>query len=198
LRYAISYQHDDAGQSTSQQSDEVVHTASDAVAAAQAVLDALEVTRAHLVAFGIGVAVARRLADLIEDRVASLTLVDPGVDPASLDPGGLSVGSCAAQPHHLPGAPVLTFSGREGSLVSRSLKHTSGGWREQEERFISRSLGAVDPTGWFERMYAAGAALTSPGQRRNGARDMALGSARRDREAPAAAPFVVECLTGHR
>jgi hypothetical protein len=32
-----------------------------------------------------------------------------------------------------------------------------GDWQREEERLASRSLAAGDPTGWFDRLYAAGA-----------------------------------------
>ncbi len=38
------------------------------------------------------------------------------------------------------------------------LRYTSGGGEEQEKREIVRSLAGGDPTGWFERLYRAGAA----------------------------------------
>lgn len=44
------------------------------------------------------------------------------------------------------------------TLIAALLRHTSGGWRAQEDRLASRSLAAGDPTGWFDQLYAAGAA----------------------------------------
>jgi pimeloyl-ACP methyl ester carboxylesterase len=44
------------------------------------------------------------------------------------------------------------------TVVAALLRHTSGGWRAQEDRLASRSLAGGDPIGWFEQLYAAGAA----------------------------------------
>src|SRR6266702_1468555 len=42
-------------------------------------------------------------------------------------------------------------------VIPALLRHTSGGWEAQEERIVSRYLTAQDPTGWFDRLYGAGA-----------------------------------------
>lgn len=44
------------------------------------------------------------------------------------------------------------------TVVAALLRHTSGGWRAQEDRLAARALAAGDPTGWFDQLYAAGAA----------------------------------------
>ena len=44
------------------------------------------------------------------------------------------------------------------TVVAALLRHTSGGWRAQEDRLASRSLATGDPVGWFDELYAAGAA----------------------------------------
>jgi pimeloyl-ACP methyl ester carboxylesterase/SAM-dependent methyltransferase len=44
------------------------------------------------------------------------------------------------------------------TVVAALLRHTSGGWRAQEDRLASRSLAAGDAVGWFDQLYAAGAA----------------------------------------
>jgi len=43
-------------------------------------------------------------------------------------------------------------------VVPAILRHTSGGWEEEEERLASKSLAAGDPTGWFDQLYSAAAA----------------------------------------
>jgi SAM-dependent methyltransferase len=43
------------------------------------------------------------------------------------------------------------------SVIPAMLRHTSGGWEAQGDRLASRSIAAGDPTGWFDRLYAAGA-----------------------------------------
>jgi pimeloyl-ACP methyl ester carboxylesterase/SAM-dependent methyltransferase len=47
-------------------------------------------------------------------------------------------------------------------VIPAILQHTSGGWDEQGDRFAARSLAAGDPTGWFDRLYSAGAAGEVP------------------------------------
>lgn len=66
----------------------------------------------------------------------------------------------------IPGARLLVLPD-SGHGVQRAdwptvaaalLRHTSGGWRAQEDRLASRALAAGDPIGWFDQLYAAGAA----------------------------------------
>jgi pimeloyl-ACP methyl ester carboxylesterase/SAM-dependent methyltransferase len=48
------------------------------------------------------------------------------------------------------------------TVIPALLRHTSGGWEEQGERLVSRSYAGGDPTGWFDSLYAAGAAGEVP------------------------------------
>lgn len=48
------------------------------------------------------------------------------------------------------------------TVVPALLRHTSGGWDAQADRFAARSIENGDPTGWFDRVYAAGVAGEVP------------------------------------
>jgi pimeloyl-ACP methyl ester carboxylesterase len=67
----------------------------------------------------------------------------------------------------IPGATLLVVSGMGHEAPPRStwdhvvpaiLTLTSGGWEQQADRLAAQSLASGDPTGWFERLYAAAAA----------------------------------------
>jgi pimeloyl-ACP methyl ester carboxylesterase/SAM-dependent methyltransferase len=47
-------------------------------------------------------------------------------------------------------------------VIPAILRHTSGGWDEQADRLAARSHAVGDPTGWFDRLYGAGAAGEVP------------------------------------
>lgn len=76
-------------------------------------------------------------------------------------------GHAEAMARELPDAQLLALDGVGHQMpppavwptvAAALLRHTSGGWRAQEDRLVSRSLAAGDPTGWFDQLYAAGAA----------------------------------------
>ena len=67
----------------------------------------------------------------------------------------------------IPGARLLPLDGVGHEVpppsawdvfVPALLRHTSGGWPRQADRLAHRALAAGDPTGWFDRLYAAAAA----------------------------------------
>jgi SAM-dependent methyltransferase len=66
----------------------------------------------------------------------------------------------------IPGARLLTLErvGHElprrawDTVVPAVLRHTSGDWADQASRLAGRSLANDDPTGWFDRLYAAAVA----------------------------------------
>jgi pimeloyl-ACP methyl ester carboxylesterase len=72
-------------------------------------------------------------------------------------------GHALALANEIPGAHLLPLeqTGHElprvvwDVVVPAILKRTSGGWAEQAGRLAAESLAADDPTGWFERLYAA-------------------------------------------
>jgi pimeloyl-ACP methyl ester carboxylesterase/SAM-dependent methyltransferase len=76
------------------------------------------------------------------------------------------LGHAEALVREIPGAQLLPLKGVGHQMPPASvwdvvipalLRHTSGGWEAQEERIVSRYLTADDPTGWFDRLYCAGA-----------------------------------------
>jgi pimeloyl-ACP methyl ester carboxylesterase len=84
-RFVIRYDHRDTGQSVSYEPGAPRYTGSDLVADAIGVLDALDVTRAHLVGMSMGGGIAQHVALDFPERVASLTLMS--TSPAVSDPG---------------------------------------------------------------------------------------------------------------
>jgi pimeloyl-ACP methyl ester carboxylesterase len=74
-RFVIRYDHRDTGRSVSYPRGAPGYTGDDLEADAAGVLDALGMTRAHVVGFSMGGALAQLLALDYADRVASLTLI---------------------------------------------------------------------------------------------------------------------------
>jgi SAM-dependent methyltransferase len=77
-------------------------------------------------------------------------------------------------------------------VVPAILRHTSGGWEEEEDRIYSAALAAGDPVGWFETLYAAGAegSVQMPWSRRD-ANPLLVEWAERNRPADAGRTAVV-------
>jgi pimeloyl-ACP methyl ester carboxylesterase len=76
-RRVVRYDHRDTGRSTSFTPGAPPYTWPDLAADALALLDSLDVPRAHLVAFGLGGRLAQALATAHPSRVWSLTLIAP-------------------------------------------------------------------------------------------------------------------------
>ncbi len=94
-------------------------------------------------------------------QVTAPTLVMHGTD----DPL-FPYGHAEALAREIPGAQLVPLKGVGHQVppadvwdvvIPALLRHTSGGWEAQEERIVSRYLTAQDPTGWFDRLYGAGA-----------------------------------------
>jgi pimeloyl-ACP methyl ester carboxylesterase len=81
-RFVIRYDHRDTGRSTSFPAGDPPYSVVDLANDALGVLDALAVHRARLVGFGLGAALARRIAAERPHRVQSLTLMAAGADDA--------------------------------------------------------------------------------------------------------------------
>lgn len=84
-RLIVRYDQRDTGRSTSYPPGAPGYTAADLVSDAVAVLDALEINRAHVVGLSMGGGIAQRLALEHRDRLRSLTLmstspIDPGIE----------------------------------------------------------------------------------------------------------------------
>ena len=131
---------------------------------------------------------AERIVDRSTDMAASLTnhwLIDGGepVRPrlAEVSASALVIHGTAdplfPYPHaealarEISHAELLALAGVGHQMPPRAvwdtvippiLRHTSGGWDEQGDRLAARSIAAGDPTGWFDRLYAAGVAGEVP------------------------------------
>lgn len=84
-RLVVRYDPRDTGRSTSYPPGAPEYTAAEVVTDALAVLDALDIGRAHVAGLSMGGAIAQRLAIEHRDRVATLTLmstspIDPGIE----------------------------------------------------------------------------------------------------------------------
>jgi pimeloyl-ACP methyl ester carboxylesterase/SAM-dependent methyltransferase len=108
-----------------------------------------------------GEAVRPRLGE-----IAAPTLIVHGTE----DPL-LPYGHAEALAREIPGAQLMPVPGVGhqmpppqvwDAVIPAILKHTSGGWDEQGDRLAAHALAAGDPTGWFERLYSAGAADEVP------------------------------------
>ena len=75
-RYVIRYDHRDTGRSVNSEPGSPTYTGADMVADAIGVLDALGVSRAHLVGLSMGGGIAQEVALRDPERVATLTLID--------------------------------------------------------------------------------------------------------------------------
>jgi pimeloyl-ACP methyl ester carboxylesterase len=262
-RYVVRYDHRDTGRSVSYPPGAPGYSSADLVTDAVGVLDALGVTRAHVVGISMGGVLAQLLAVQHAERVASLVLVatTPGAGHPTLPPmtprlraslaeesppdwsdraavvdhlvtaqrryaaGSYPFDEAAAREYarrvvdrtgdvasaltnhqraervkpwrerlgtvrvptlvvhgtedplfpyehgvalaaEIPGARLLTLARVGHELPRRAwdtvlpaiLRHTSGDWAEQASRLAVRSLASGDPTGWFDRLYAAGVA----------------------------------------
>jgi pimeloyl-ACP methyl ester carboxylesterase/SAM-dependent methyltransferase len=129
-----------------------------------------------------------RIVDRSTDMAASLTnhwLIDGGepvrarlvevsaptlVVHGTVDPL-FPYGHAEALAREIPHAELLPLPGVGHQMPPRAvwdtvipaiLRHTSGGWDEQGDRLASRSIADGDPTGWFDRLYAAGVAGEVP------------------------------------
>lgn len=148
----------------------------------------VESRRAFAGSLGFDIARLRRLAGRVFDRTtgieASMTnhwRIEGG-DPIRPRLAGVSVptlvmhgtedplfpvGHAEAMAGEIPGASLVLLDGVGHQTpppevwdvaIPALLRHTSGGWDEQGDRLASRSLAAGDATGWFDRLYTAGAA----------------------------------------
>lgn len=130
----------------------------DLAADAVGVLDALGIQRTHLV----GGAVAWQIAVLRPERVESLALTGTTTDgpPEVAIPTIVFYRASDPPPATARVTPVpVPGSGRvaRDAVATALLRQTSGGWDRQGDRLAARAIAAGDPTGWFDRLYAAGA-----------------------------------------
>jgi pimeloyl-ACP methyl ester carboxylesterase len=112
-----------------------------------ALLDALELGRAHLVAAAGDLRVAQLVVDRHPDRVASLTVVVPAHQDHAPDDPAIQFGP-----------PTYVLAGTDDAVVTAILRHTSGGWQRQADRLANRAVAGHNPTAWFDQLYAAATA----------------------------------------
>lgn len=74
-RYVIRYDHRDTGQSTTSAPGRPEYSGEDLVADPIGILDALKISKAHLVGISMGGGIAQQLAVEHPDRVASVTMI---------------------------------------------------------------------------------------------------------------------------
>ncbi|WBQ05617.1 alpha/beta fold hydrolase [Kribbella sp. CA-293567] len=74
-RYVVRYDHRDTGESTSYEPGNPQYTGAELVADPLGILDALEISRAHLVGISMGGGIVQELVVEHPDRVASVTFV---------------------------------------------------------------------------------------------------------------------------
>jgi pimeloyl-ACP methyl ester carboxylesterase len=101
-RFVIRYDLRDTGQSVSYAPGAPQYSGVDLVADAAGVLDALAVTRAHVVGVSMGGALAQRLALDHRDRVASLTLIATSPGGSGLPPVSAALRARFEQPADEP------------------------------------------------------------------------------------------------
>jgi pimeloyl-ACP methyl ester carboxylesterase/SAM-dependent methyltransferase len=133
-------------------------------------------------------ALAERIVDRTTDMAASMTnhwILDEGerararlgdvaaptlVIHGTADPM-FPIGHAEALAREIPRAELLPLDGVGHQMPPRAvwptvipalLRHTSGGWDAAGDRLASRSIADGDPTGWFDRLYAAGVAGEVP------------------------------------
>jgi pimeloyl-ACP methyl ester carboxylesterase len=82
-RFVIRYDHRDTGRSVTYEPGAPEYTGDDLVADAAGVIDAVGVSRAHVVGMSMGGAIAQLLALDYPDRVSSLTLISTSSGPDS-------------------------------------------------------------------------------------------------------------------
>ena len=113
--------------------------------------------RVNHFAAGEGTPVRDRLAEIAAPALVAHGTADPMFPYAHAE----------ALAREIPGARLLPLDGTGHEVpppavwdvfVPAVLRHTSGSWDDQGDRLAARSYEAGDPTGWFDRLYAAGAA----------------------------------------
>src|SRR5947208_12320633 len=109
-RFVIRYDHRDTGRSTSSPPGEPGYGMPDLVADVVALLDELEVRRAHLVGISMGGGIAQRMAVAHPDRVASLTLLS--TSPGGPGGDGLPPMSPRLQAHFADSGPEPDWADR--------------------------------------------------------------------------------------
>jgi pimeloyl-ACP methyl ester carboxylesterase/SAM-dependent methyltransferase len=97
----------------------------------------------------------------LRDIRARTLVVHGTMDPLFPSPHGEALAAAIA------GAELLPLDGVGHQVpppatwpivVPAILRHTAGGWQARADRLAAQAIAAGDPTGWFDRLYAAGVA----------------------------------------
>lgn len=145
-RRVIRYDHRDTGRSTHDAPGAPTYTLADLVADAVALLDALEVPRAHVAGISMGGGIAMRIALDHPERVASLTLLS--TSPAGPGESGLPPMSPALEASFGEAAPKPDWRDREAAVahIVASLGPFAGGRGVDEVRMRELVGRVVDRT----------------------------------------------------
>ncbi len=114
-RFVLRYDLRDTGRSTTANPDAPEYSLRDLVADAAGLLDALDISRAHMAGWGVGGWIAQLLALDYGERVASLTLI--GTRPTAPGPNDPDLPEHSpALMSHIMGAPPPDWSDRAAAI----------------------------------------------------------------------------------
>lgn len=151
-RFVVRYDLRDTGRSTAADPEAPEYTLRDLVADAAGVLDAFDLTSAHVVGFGVGGWIAQLLALDHPARVASLTLI--ATRPTAPGPSDSDLpGHAPELMAHFMNRPKIDWTDRASAVafMLENARHLSGPAfdeaeaRENIERVYDRTPAAPDP-----------------------------------------------------
>jgi pimeloyl-ACP methyl ester carboxylesterase len=142
-RFVIRYDHRDTGRSVSYEPGAPQYSGSDLVADAVAVLDVLEIARAHLVGISMGGGIAQRIALAHPERVASLTLMSTSPGDPDLPRMSTQLASYFAEP---PPPPDWSDRAAVIEYLVDDLRHFEGALPFDEEGARALAATIVDRT----------------------------------------------------
>lgn len=145
-RFVIRYDNRDTGRSVTYEPGAPEYTGDDLVADAVALLDAVDVTSAHLVGLSMGGGIAQLVALDHPERVASLTLIStsPGAGsdlPPSVDELRRYFSNPPAEPDWSDREAVIEYIVEDARQhTARSRPFDEAAWRELAGRDYDRSI----------------------------------------------------------
>lgn len=151
-RFVVRYDLRDTGRSTSTDAEAPEYTLRDLVSDAAGILDAHDLSSAHVAGFGVGGWIAQLLALDHPARVASLTLI--GTRPTAPGPSDSDLPEHAPElMAHFMNPPAVDWTDRESvvAFMLENARHLSGPAfdkaeaRENIERIYDRTPKASDP-----------------------------------------------------
>ena len=146
-RFVVRYDHRDTGRSVSYEPGAPGYTGEDLVADAAALIDSLDLGRAHLVGMSMGGALAQLVALDHPDRVSSLTLIStspatPGSDDLDLPPmteEATARFAAVAAPDWRDRAAVIDYIVDLERACAGSRRFDEAEWRELAGRVFDRT-----------------------------------------------------------